>query len=107
MKIDSEKIEAISYYLQEHFPSAEHADKDDFARIGHMFRITTKEHVMLAVISREFMEDNNLKTILSTLAKIDISKLLKDNPKSTVIITSHGPRITERTVETTGSGLTF
>lgn len=103
MKIDSEKIKAINYYLQEQFPSAEYADKDDFVRMGHMFRIVTKEHVMIAVISREFIEDNNSKTILSTLEKIDISKLLKDNPKSTVIITSHGPRIAERT----GSGLTF
>ncbi len=96
MEIEPEKIKAISDYLKEHFPSAEHADKHDFERMGHMFRIVTKEHVMLAVVAREFSEDNNLKTILATLDRIDISKLLKDNPTSTIVITSHGPRIESR-----------
>ena len=94
--MEEEKIQAIRDYLQKQFPSASHADQNDFDRIGHMFRIVTKDHLMLASISRELLEDNNSGTIISILDRINLKKLLENNPTATVIVTSFGAKIDPR-----------
>ena len=91
-----EKIQIIRDYLKKQFPSADHADQNDFDRMGHKFRITTNDHVMLTSVSREFIEDNNSKVIITILDRINLRNLLNDNPKSTIIVTSSGTRIETR-----------
>jgi cation transport regulator ChaB len=91
--MEPKKIQSIRDYLQEHFPSADHADKDDFDRKGHMFSITTEKHVMIASISRELIEDNNSERIISILGNINIISLLNNNPKSIVVVRSSGIKI--------------
>jgi len=84
--MDQEKIQAIRSYLQKLFPSAEHEDMFDLDRMGHKFRIITENHVMLTLIRRKLIDCNDSEAIISILNRINISKLLKDNPTSTVIV---------------------
>ena len=96
IQMEEEKIQSIRDYLKDQFPSAEHADKYDFNKMGYKFRITTENHVMLALISKELIMFNNSETIISIIDRINISKLLTSNPKSIVIVTSSGVRIEPR-----------
>jgi hypothetical protein len=60
-----QKIKAIGNYFKTNFPNEDHADKFDFDRRSYLFRITTKDHVLLASVSEEFIEDNSQETIIS------------------------------------------
>ena len=94
--MDPNKIQSIREYLQKHFADAHHADKEDFDRIGHKFRITTKSSVLLTSISRELIDDNDSETIISKLDNIDLVNLLKGNPESTVIVRRSGVSFVKR-----------
>jgi len=82
----NEKIQSIRSYLQQLFPSAEHADKFDLDKMGYKFRIVTEDHVMLTLIKRRLIDCNNSEEIISILKKINIGELLKNNPTSTIIV---------------------
>lgn len=93
MKMDPKKIQSIRDYLLKHFPSDNHDDQFDFDRDGQKFRIKTKDCIYLALVSREFVEDNESNTILSRLNKYDVRNILQSNPSALVIITNSGVRL--------------
>ena len=87
MKKTQAIIQTIHEYLQKEFPSAKHVESmEDRERLGHKFIITTKDHVMIASISRKFIDDTDLKTAILELNDIEIINLLKKNPDSTIVV---------------------
>ncbi|MEE9912995.1 MAG: hypothetical protein K4571_14880 [Deltaproteobacteria bacterium] len=91
-----QKLKAISNYFKTNFPNEDHAGKFDFDRFSYLFRITTKDHILLASVSEEFIEDNSQETIISKLKDIDICKLLIENPKLKISVTGKGVSIIPR-----------
>lgn len=96
MEMDQDKIKAISDYLKKQFPDADHDNREDGQTMSQMFRIVTKEHVMLASVSRELIDDESAKVIVSRIEKWDVVNLLKQHPKETVIVRSTGVNIVSR-----------
>ena len=88
--MDSNKIQSIRDYLLKYFPNDSHEDKYDFDRDVHKFKIRTVDNVLLALFSKEYLEDNDTKSIISNLEKIGLSDVLRKNESLNVIITNDG-----------------
>ena len=88
--MDSEKIQSIRDYLIKCFPKDSHEDKYDFDRDVHKFEIRSVKNIYLALFSKEYLEDNNSKSIVSELEKIGLSDILREDESLNVIITNDG-----------------
>ncbi len=90
--MDSEKIQSISAHLLKHFPKYEIVDKYNSSRMTQTFRIETEDGILLALFSREFVEDNDSNAILDKIDKWNLTNQLRDNLSALVIVTNHGIR---------------
>lgn len=90
--MDSEKIQAIRNHLLKLFPTFTHEDRYLSAK-GQEFLIITQKHTLTTLLTREFVEDNSIETIISKLKQINLKSLLTDNPKSIIVIGHFGIRI--------------
>jgi len=88
--MDNEKFQSIRKYLSKNFPSCAQEDKYDPSRMTQFFRIKTKDDILLALFSKEFIDDNN--TILNKIDAWNLANQLRDNPSALVIVTNHGIR---------------
>ncbi|MEN8250702.1 MAG: hypothetical protein ABFS32_17345 [Bacteroidota bacterium] len=94
--MDQDKIQAIQDYLKKQFPDADHENKEDVQTMSQLFRIVTEEHVMLASVSRELIDDESAEVIMSRIERWDVVSLLKQHPEETVVVTSKGSSIVPR-----------
>jgi hypothetical protein len=86
--MEPEKIQAIKDYLQKKFPDMIHADMNDSERDGHKFKITAPKYVLLTSITRELINDFSPKDIIAKFNNINLTTLMVDNPKSTIVVKS-------------------
>lgn len=91
-----EKIQGIRAYLKERFPQDKHEDMRDSPREGHMFKIVTKDHVLLATVRRPLLHDKGLDSILSMLEEVKIKDLLLKNHNSITVVDLDGWSISPR-----------
>ena len=83
-----EQIVAVHNYLQKNFPNADINDQLDFDRHGHKFSVTTKNEVLLTSISGELSSGYNKDKLIEILENYGLTKMLKEHPESTIIVTS-------------------
>ena len=90
--MDIDKIQSIRDYLLKHFPNCAQEDKYNSSRTVQAFTIETEDEILVALFSKEFIDDNDSNAILNKIEKWNLTNQLRDNPSALVIVTNHGIR---------------
>jgi hypothetical protein len=85
--MEEEKLQAVRDYLQEHFPSAHHADQPT-EDLDQIFRVTTEDDIIRLVVVKKKVLKNHTKTQLAVFFDlhnlIEVMKSMKSGQRIVV-----------------------
>jgi hypothetical protein len=91
--VDQVKLTAVRDYLQTEFPNHSIDDWYDHERKAQCFSVEAQGLTYHAVVSHEFLDDQEAPGIGPRLIGLTLAEHLRDLPSDRIIVTSHGLKL--------------